>query len=165
MKINLIYYGICLVSILILACDHGLAPSDVQKKGGASGISGTITYQNWPPAASIKNLKIIIFIEFPPDNIFQEVQSGRAIVFPADFSESLPQFVDSFEYSFMVDPGTYEYVVVAQQFGGLFDWRAVGQYDTTPEDSLPTAITVTPNSILSDVNINVDFNRLPIQPF
>jgi hypothetical protein len=160
-----LYIGLCLLLIMISGCDHGLAPTEIETDDAASGISGTITYLNWPPADSIKNLKIIVFKKYPPDNIFEEVTTGRAVVYPADFSQSLPQFVDSTGYTFPVDPGVYEYVVVAQQYGGLFDWRAVGQYDTTPEDSLPTAITVSTNLILDNIDIHVDFNRLPIQPF
>ena len=77
----------------------------------------------------------------------------------------MPQFVDSTSYGFSIASGTYEYVVVAQQYGGLFEWRAVGQYDITPEDSLPSPITVSPNSYLENINIQVNFDRLPIQPF
>jgi hypothetical protein len=156
---------LCFVITLIYGCDHGLAPAEIKTDPGNSGLSGTITYQNWPPPDSINNLKVIVFKHYPPDNIFEEVTSGRAIVYPEELSESLPQFVDSTQFTLSVEPGVYEYVVVAQQFGGLFDWRAVGQFDETPEDSLPTPVTVLANSVLQNIDIHVDFNKLPVQPF
>ncbi len=154
------------LAILNTACDHGIAPTGAPPgPSNPGGVSGIVYYQNWPPAEEVKNLKVIVFLEFPPGNILNEVQSGRAIVHPPDISESLPQFVDSTAYSVQLEAGIYEYVVVAQQYGGLLDWRAVGQYDTTPADSFPSAIEVFSDSILSDIDIYVDFNNLPIQPF
>jgi len=154
------------ILLLLVACNHGIAPTGTPSEPeNPGGISGHIYYQNWPPPADVKNLKLIVFLEFPPDDIFSEVQTGRAIVHPSEFSESLPQFVDSSFYLLQLDPGTYEYVVIAQQYDGLFDWRAVGQYDTTPTDSLPSPVTVISDSILPDIDIFVDFNNLPIQPF
>ena len=155
-----------LVVIILYACNHGIAPTGTPyEPENPGGISGYIYYQNWPPAEEVKNLKLIVFLEFPPDDIFSEVQTGRAIVHPPEFSESLPQFVNSSYYFLQLDPGTYEYVVIAQQYAGLFDWRAVGQYDTTPADSFPSPVTVINDSILPDIDIYVDFNNLPIQSF
>jgi len=143
-------------------CNHGLSPIP-----RPAGISGIITYQNWPPPDSIKILKLVVFRNFPPGNIIEEVQSKRAIYYPTVLTESLPQFVDSTEYRLALEPGVYEYIVIAQQYGEIIetDWRVVGQYDTTAADTLPSAITVLADSILKDININVDFMNLPIQPF
>ena len=145
------------------SCDHGLAPAEVEVPVSRSGITGQITYTNWPD--SVINLKIIVFKEFPPENILVEIQSGNAIVYPPELEISLPKYVDSTAYSLLLEPGEYGYVVIAEQFGGLFDWRAVGQHDTTALDSLPTSVTVLPDSFLNGINIDVDFNNLPIQPF
>ena len=154
------------IILFLTACNHGIAPTGMPPEvKNSGGISGYIYYQNWPPVVEVKNLKLIVFLEFPPDDIFGEVQTGRAIVHPPEFSESLPQFVDSSSYLLQLDPGTYEYVVIAQQYAGLFDWRAVGQYDITPADSFPSPVNVISDSILPDIDIYVDFNNLPIQPF
>ena len=79
----------------------------------------------------------------------------------------LPLYVDTTAFEMEIDPGTYDYVVVAQRFGPIVtaDWRAVGQYDTMLSDSLPTAITITQGKLLKEINIVVDFNHLPPQPF
>ena len=155
-----------LVIVFLIACNHGIAPTDApDEPQNPGGISGQIYYQNWPPAEEVKNLKVIVFVEYPPDDIFNEVQSGRAIVYPSELSVSLPQFVDSSYYEVQLEPGIYEYVVVAQQYGGLLDWRAVGHYTTTNSDSVPSPVVVLSDSILPDIDIYVDFNNLPIQPF
>jgi hypothetical protein len=155
-----------LVVIIIYACNHGIGPTDTpDKPQNPGGISGQIYYQNWPPAEEVKNLKVIVFLEYPPDDILNEVQSGRAIVHPPELSVSLPQFVDSSYYVVQLEPGIYEYVVVAQQYGGLLDWRAVGHYSTIQSDSIPSPVLVISDSILQDIDIYVDFDNLPIQPF
>ncbi len=160
----------CSVSLILIviiglpACDHGIAPpTEVLPVSGK--INGTISYRNWPDLSTIRNLKVVVFTKFPPGNILEEVINGKAVVYPPELNESLPQGVETTAYTMELPAGTYEYVVVAQQFGGLYDWRAVGQYDTTPQDSLPTAIVVTGGSDIGNIDIPVDFDHLPIQPF
>ena len=164
------YFG-CLLTLSVFlvhfyACDHGLKPTepDQQQK---SGISGKIHYTNWPPADSLFDLRLVVFKNYPPNNIFEEVSQGRAFVFPAIGQESLSFYVDSTNYMMELVPGNFEYIAVAQQYGSnLFtDWLAVGQYDTLSSDNLPTAITVISGEILEDINIEVDFDNLPPQPF
>lgn len=162
-RTNVEIYIPLFLMFLITACDHGLSPVEKEDPIMISGISGQINYINWPD--TVINLKIIVFKEFPPQNILVEIQTGKAVAYPAEFSESLPRYVSESGYSIQLDPGEYGYVVVAEQYGGLFDWRAIGQYDTAPNDSLPTPITVLPDSFLADINIFVDFDNLPIQPF
>jgi hypothetical protein len=165
-KINFI---LCLIiSIFIHKCDHGLEPPEPEIK--KTGISGIIYYQNWPPSDSILyDLRLILFRNFPPQDIFSEVMSGEAVVYPAISDNHLPYYTDTTSYLIEVNPGTYEYVVVAQQYEpNLYlqeSWRVVGQYDTTLSDTLPTAVTVIKDSVLQSINIHVDFDNLPIQPF
>jgi len=158
-NINIVF-GILLLHLY--ACDHGIGPKEKQ-----TGISGTIYYKNWPPVVQIVNLKLIVFKDFPPESIISEVLSGKAIVYPEDLPTSLPVSVDSTKFLIEIDPGTYDYIVIAQQYG--FDvysnWRAVGQYDMTPADSLPTVINVIQDELLQGLNVYVDFDSLPIQPF
>lgn len=150
--------------ILLLHCDHGLSPS---RTPAITGVQGVITYEdNWPPPDSLKQLRLIAFKKFPPQNIIVEVLTGEAIVYPPIDSSSLRYYVDREEYFLKLPPDTFEYLVVAQQFGDdIFDdWRAVGQYDTD-EDSLPTPIILKKDTLLQNINIHVDFENLPIQPF
>ena len=148
---------------LLISCDHGIAPVEKEEPAPVSGITGTIYYHNWPD--TVINLKIIAFKEFPPQNIFEEIQTGRAVAYPPELEVSLPKFVDSSSYQLRLEPGVFEYIVVAEQRGGLFDWRAVGHHDTTITDSMPTSVTVLADSFLTGIDVTVDFNHLPIQPF
>ncbi len=163
-NVNRLIIALSVFTAFNVGCDHGLTPP-AEVPAGISGISGTILYTNWPDLQTIKNLKIVVFKKFPPGDILGEVLSGEATAYPPDLNKSLPKGVDSTTYVIELKSGVYEYVVVAQQFGGLYDWRAVGQYDTTAQDSLPTAIEVPANIFLEKIDIVVDFNNLPIQPF
>jgi hypothetical protein len=162
-KILIILYVILMG---IYSCDHGLKPTEVNQEQ-KSGISGKISYTNWPPADSLYDLRLVVFKMYPPENILEELSAGRAFVYPAIGEDNLPYFVDSTSFIMELNPGYYEYVAVAQQYGSdLFsDWLAAGQYDTLFTDDLPTAITVSEGEMLEDINIAVDFDNLPPQPF
>jgi len=161
-------YLILLYVILmgIYSCDHGLKPTEVYQDQKA-GISGTIFYTNWPAADSLYDLRLVVFKLYPPENILEELSAGRAFVYPVIGEDNLPYNVDSTFFIMELDPGYYEYVAVAQQYGpSLFtDWFAAGQYDTLFSDDLPTAITVSEGELLEDIDITVDFDDLPPQPF
>lgn len=154
----------------MFACDHGIDPGEPEDNStptNPTGIEGKIYYQNWPPLDSLYNLKLVVFKNYPPGDIVGEVTGGSAIAYPEVLDENLPYNVDSTNYTLELSSGIYEYIAVAQQYGPylFLDWRAVGQYDTTLQDSIPTAITVIDDSMLSKINIYVDFDSLPGQPF
>jgi hypothetical protein len=155
-----------LLSMFFAGCDHGLAPPEENMR---TAISGLITYQNWPSPDSLKDLRLIVFQNYPPRDIIFEVTSGRAHVYPPLGASGLEFYVDSSRYILNLSPGHYQYVVVAQQYGdNLYsDWRAVGQYDTTgvSNDSIPSSIDVIENCITENINISVDFDNPPVQPF
>lgn len=158
-----------LVFLFVIKCEHGLSPDNAEI---LNGIRGVITYEdNWPPPDSLKEMRVIAFQDFPPGNIFADILSGKAKAFPTDPDEnaSLSFNVNRQEYFLELDANTtYRYIVVAQRFGSnrfsQDSWRAVGQYDTDT-DSLPTAISTEENTVLTDIDIHVDFKHLPIQPF
>lgn len=162
--------GIIISSILffLIQCEHGLSPSDAKQiPKDVTGISGFILYKNWPSSDSLKNLRLVAFRNFPPQNILADVLAGQAIVYPPiDTSAHLLYNVPFEEYTMSLPPDTFKYVVVAQQYGDNIatDWRAVGQYDIDT-DSLPTAIIIGNGTFLESININVDFENPPIQPF
>jgi hypothetical protein len=157
---------VSVIIVYIYSCDHGLEPleSDQIEK---TGISGTIYYTNWPTADSLFDLRLVVFKIYPPENIIDELSAGRAYVYPAIGEESLPFFVDSMTYVMELNPGYYEYIAIAQQYGpNLFtDWLAAGQYDTLYSDAIPTPITVNSGELLENLNIYVNFDSLPPQPF
>ena len=148
--------------IFMAACNQGLAPPDKP-----TGFEGTIYYSNWDSAGSVVNLKLVVCKNYPPADIVSEVLSGEAKAYPPELSQSLPINMDSTAYTMEIEAGYYEYIIVAQQFGNNVyeDWRAVGQYDITPQDSLPAPVTIKDGEILESIDIFVDFEHLPIQPF
>ena len=158
---------ILLLPALFVACDHGLQPVDGEKLQ-TSKIGGTIYYKNWEASGTIEDLRLIVFPDYPPGDIRTEVLSQRAIVFPALGEAGLPfPDIDSTNFLLEVDPGIYEYLVVAQRYGpdAFNDWRAVGQYDTLAGDQSPTSITVQSGDLIDQLHITVDFDSLPPQPF
>ena len=164
-KYYLIPLTIFLSLVSFFSCDHGLAPPS-ESETDISGIKGIITYENWP-ADSLYDLRLVIFKSYPPENIIEDVLYGLAIEYPGLGNSGLPTYIDTTRFIVELNPGKYEYIVVAQQYGENpnTDWRAVGQYDTLAGDEMPTAITVDANKLLENINIHVDFNHLPPQPF
>lgn len=154
-----------LFSISLMTCDNGLGPPKEEK--AKMGLSGTVYYSNWAAADSIHLLKIVFFKTFPPQDIVNEVLGGNASTFPQTLSDGLPLAEDSTNYEIDLKAETYAYITVAQQYGPdvFTQWRAVGQYNTSPGDSLPTAVTVLKDSVLQNIDIFVDFNNLPPQHF
>jgi hypothetical protein len=149
------------LSILLLwSCDSGLRPEPDK----TSYLKGTILYvdslANWPPADSIKDLRAVAFKNFPPASLLEEVLTGRAYF----TLESLPTFVDSANFTLEIKdaPVTLNYIAVAQQFGGLMDWRVVGIYSLIKDSAATLKIE---QGKTYNIKINVDFKNLPKQPF
>ncbi len=164
MKEKFFIFIFCILCFIY--CDKGLSPYDIPQE--QSGISGTVYFQNWPPPDSLFDIRVVIFREYPPQNIVGEIISGNAFLYPSlNDTVRIPFYIDSLFYAMELEPGTYEYLVVAHQFGTEVykDWQVAGQYDITPQDSLPTTIHLEEGQLLIDLNIWVDFDSLPPQPF
>jgi len=159
---------IIFITILFIQCDKGLSPYDVEQ--AQTGISGTVYFKNWPIQDSLYDIRVVVFRNYPPQDIVGEVITGRAIVFPGlSEPDTISFYIDSLTYSMQMEAGLWEFLAVAQQFGpDLYnDWRVVGQYvePETEHDSLPSPITLQEGDFLSDLNIQVNFDSLPPQPF
>jgi len=165
-KINFSVIWLAIFIHYFSACDHGLQPEQ-GNPAEISGISGKIIFQNWVLAEPLFDLRLVVFKNYPPDNILNEVLSGNAVVYPALGEEGLPSLVDTTYYTLALDPGVYEYVVVAWQYGPSVtsDWRAAGQFQHSGQDTIPEAVDVREGHLLKEVDIYVDFNNLPPQPF
>ena len=153
--------------VFLNACDHGLAPDDADETT-RTGVSGIITYTGtWPADSLILDLKLVVFQNIPADStqVISDVVLGRAYIYPENVAESLPYDVSETAYEMALEPGSYEYIVIAQQYGSILQWRLVGQYDTSPGDSLPTGITVVRDSMLTGIDVNVDWDNPPVLPF
>ena len=149
-----------LVIICFVSCDQGLAP--VSLSVPPSGIRGFVYFNHWPPADSVVDLRLAALRNPPSSNLINEVLQGKA-----QFTGSLtPYGADSIAYTLILNPGKYVYVGVAQQFGPNIeqDWRVVGVYHAVGESVNPDSVTVPVDSIVSGINVYVDFNNIPPQP-
>ncbi len=148
-----------LLAILLLpACDGGLEPHKAAEK---SFIRGRVYYLN-DPVDTVKDMRVVAFKNYPPKDIISEITGGTAIF----TNQTIAYMVDSTDFEIEVTnaPVKYEYIVVAQNYGTMLDWRAVGVYCLSGNDSIPTPLLVERGKSYF-IKINVDFNNLPPQPF
>lgn len=166
------FYGIFLwLCALGMAssCNGGLDPIAAQQEQKAlPSISGTIIYKGgtsaWPPADSIKDIRVVAFTRYPPPDIIAEVLSQKAY-----FTDGLPSPADTTAYRITFPspaPQRIAAVVVAQQYGEDItkQWRVVGIYSTTG-DNHPSPIDFGREATQQHIDITVDFSNLPPQPF
>ncbi len=165
-----VYLSLCLFvacGLILSSCNRGLAP--VQASSTVKpGFGGTIQFVSaWPPVDSVQDLRVVAFDNYPPTNIFGEVTSGQAKVYPAIGSKGLSKFVDSLSYKFDLDSAeTFQYVVLAMQYGSnpLQDWKVVGAYGYSRGQGSPRPVTVPPDSFVNGIDIEVDFQNTPPTP-
>ncbi|MGC8594315.1 MAG: hypothetical protein ACP5US_04040 [Candidatus Kryptoniota bacterium] len=151
-----------LIAIFSPGCTHGISPLSVQP-----GFGGSIHFTSaWPSPDSVKDIRVVAFYHYPPVDIIGEVLSGAAKVYPPIGSTSLPLFVDSLNYRFETDPSTFEYVVVALQYGpNLFsDWKVVGAYGYEHGVGKPKKVIIPEDTFVNGINIDVDFKNTPPTP-
>ncbi len=162
---------LCLLWFVVLCyagCGDDLKPPDNTQQPPTGRFSGVIRYSHWDSAGTVNDLRLVAFRNFPLTDLLNEVQAGRAFVYPAFGDPShLPFLVDSTTYNVTVPVGIWKYVAIAQQFGPSVttDWRAVGQYDLDTNLYDPSSIVVAQDSTTSNIDINVDFDHLPPPPF
>ena len=160
---------ICILTCFITwSCDEGIAP--VIKTGGGEnkslyGFSGIVDFANWPPRDSIVDLRLVAFKNFPPGDIATEVLAGRA-----EYTDTLKPFgADSIPYTLYlrrIQPGVVRYIVVAQQYGPNIqtDWRMLAFYSQDADTPQPDSLNINADSVLTGINLHVDFNNIPTQP-
>jgi hypothetical protein len=149
--------------LLLAACDEGLAPDP--DDGVTPGMSGELkALTSWPPADSVRDLRIVAFRKYPPVDILTEVLGGTAI-----FSEQLEYGLTSQSWRISREDmsGEYEYIVAAQQYGDnmFLDWRVVGVFSRSGDVNQPSGIDLRTRRFHDDVDISIDFDNLPPQPF
>ncbi len=153
------YIFIALV-FLLGACGEGLEPNFATFPENQSTIYGTITFKGqWPPIDSLKDLRVIGIKNFPPKDFQTAFFSGDIL-----FTESsLDFFTNSVDYVITIAdaPLTVEYLAVAQNYGGLLEWKSVGVYQ---ENDVPNILNVEKGKSI-EANFTVDFDNLPQQPF
>lgn len=160
-------YLILILTIASLACDKGISPTDTTKI--KSGFGGSIAYISTPPPRdSLVQLRVVAVPYYPIDTVV-EIFIQKIVLGVIPFSDSLQlSSIDSGKtqrYEFLLQPGEYKYVAVAQQYGALIfeDWKVVSIYGLTP--STPSPVTVTADKFQTGIDFVVDFKNLPPQPF
>ncbi len=152
----------------VAACDQGLAPSAAAPAALNGSFSGKVRFVHWDSAGTVYDLRLVAFRVYPPPNIVQEVLQGRAAVYPPLGGPALADTgTDSVRYVINLTPGTYAYVVVAQQFGAdvMADWRAVGLFSADTSHIVPAPVVVAAGDTARGIDIDVDFRHLPPPPF
>ncbi len=156
---------ILLFCLLALECDSGLAPPQIPPSP-PYGFKGTVYFQNWLPKDSIKDLRVVAFQNYPPGDIAAEYFGNRL-----RFSDELISSygANSIPYTIILNPmdvDSIPYIAVGKRFGDnqLKDWGMVGVYYAIGNSSRPGTVKVFPDSIVSGIDIYVDFNYPPTQP-
>jgi hypothetical protein len=161
-----------ILCLMIEACDGGLAPLPPVEHG----FSGTVYFApgSWP-ADSLVSLWIFASQIYPLDSA--KVYAGlfgnpTTIFLYPSINSSLPLLeVDSIQYSFPLHSGIFKYIGVIQQTSsdlsgqGIRVFRVVGFYKNTINPLQPGIVEVNDTLTVKGININVDFNNPPPQPF
>lgn len=164
--------SIILLTILVFGCDKGLSPPVPEKID--QGIAGVIYYKgNFPD--SLKEHRLIAAKMYRKYRSINEILnliltgSDSIQIFPPIASPSLPLYkIDSLSYRFSLPPAIYKYIAIVQTTGALMDstkWKIVGVYTEQVDTFQPGTVEVKLGQYVEEVNINVDYNNLPPQPF
>lgn len=165
---------LCFIFALLTfsGCDKGLSPPLPDKVD--QGINGKIYYQgNYPD--SLREHRLIAAKMYRKYRSINEILnlilsgSDSIQVYPPIAGPPLPLTkIDSLEYKFSLPPATYKYIAVVQSTGDLIDstkWKVVGVYATYNEIFQPYEVTVKLGEYIENINIIVDYDNLPPQPF
>lgn len=160
-----------ILSTLIISCDHGLAPPPKEKI--EQGILGTIYYKGTFPD-SLKEHRLFAAKMYRKFRSMNEIiglilsASDSIQIYPS-ITQSLPLTkIDSLNYRFVLPPAVYKYIAVAQTTGAILDsskWKIVGIYSSDSLRIIPDQVNIEPGKFIENVNIHVDYDKLPPQPF
>jgi len=168
MKMNIIskiLLGIFLILPILYSCQEGLEPPPTEDR---SYIGGKITFiggnDSWPSADSVHAVRVVAFKDYPPKDILTELLTGNAYF----TMESLPFFVDTASFSIEIPetPVVFEYIAVALQYTNeLTSQLAIGVYTLSGDKLQPSPVELNKGQRITNIDIEVDFNDLPPQPF
>jgi hypothetical protein len=163
-----------ILALVLSGCVGGINPADY---AGNALLRGTVRYvrgagaSNFPPKDSLFELRVVVFKQIPRDtNLVQTLANGDAFfsasLLDTAYAGGIPFSVEIPQAQIADSSVMIRYVAVGQQYGkNIFsDWRVVGVYSS---DSVftPKSIRATPGLVINDMIIDVDFLRIPPQPF
>ena len=157
---------LCVVGLVLIVLDscykgHGLSPTiDV---GETSGIRGRITFTGtWPDTT--REVRVAVLRNYPQG--ITDPDSLLAFVFQnlVTFSDTIPQFVEHYDYQLALEPGIYAWVLVAW-FPDiplyLFGVKELGAYYRVPDErEFPTPVSVVAGMVTEGIDIDADFANL-----
>jgi hypothetical protein len=167
-------FSLLLVLLLLpnfSACNKGIEP--LPERAEISGFEGTVYFVSpWPD--SIRRTYLVIFKN-------PLLQPSDFVVFNLKFlSNEIPFGTQVYKFSSLdsalipvspgpFEPGEYHYVAVAHQTTEELslarkDWFVSGVYYTNNDTTKPGILKIEENRITKNVNIRVDFRKLPKQP-
>ena len=161
--------SLLIIAVLVLSCDHGLAPPASVEPG----FGGTLSFEKgtWPPIDSLFNLWVFASQVYPLDSakVLQGLFSSPPTIYlyPA-LDKNLPFLVDSVSYSFKLPVATYRYVGVIQRFAAeinVRNLRVVGMYGTKDSPPIPIPVIVNDGAFTAGIDFHVNFRKPPPQPF
>ena len=140
---------------------HGLSPTAEQRD--TSGIRGTITFTGtWPD--STKEVRVAVLRQYPqgmndPDSLLGFVISNLAA-----FGDTVPRFVDHYDYNLPLEPGIYAWVLVIwfpDIEAYIFGVKELGAYYRDPLDmAIPTPVNVVAGIITPGIDITADLANI-----
>jgi len=154
---------------MLTACDNGLAPPAPVEPG----FSGTVYFTpgSWPKD-SLFSLWIFASQVYPLDSekVYNGLLGSKTTIFLyPSINQSLPlKEADSMLYSFPLQSGMYRYVGVIQHVSpdfGIRAFRVVGFYKDTINPLQPGIVEANDTLQVKGINIDVDFQNPPPQPF
>jgi hypothetical protein len=142
------------------SCYHGNGLSPTAPDSG-SGIKGRVYFKGtWPD--STNRVFVIVSKTYPKgitdrDSllafVLQNLNEGNLLI-----GDTIPNFVGTFDYRVSLQPGRYEWVLVAWFPADLFGVKELGAYYRDPENQiLPSPIDVIPGVVIDGLNIEADF--------
>ncbi len=143
---------VLILMMLVSSCEyqHGLHPVQV------TGISGKITFiGEWP--AETDWVRLVSFSQKPTPNNFAEF-----IAYLKGLSDPLPMQVSSYDYVMQLEPGNYDWIIVAWKAKELpiTSIKILGEFSNTDSSGTPTPVTVMANRLLTNIDIIADFNKI-----
>lgn len=161
LKIGFIWASIFLL-LTVSHCykGHGLSPNP--QDSNFTGIRGHITFVGtWPD--STKEVRVAVLDKYPLGVTHPDSLMGFVLRHLVTFSDTIPRFVQSYDYELALEPGTYEWVLVAW-FPDiplyLLGVKELGAYYRNPGASIPTPIRVLPGVVVEGIDIVADFNNV-----
>ncbi|HVO74346.1 MAG TPA: hypothetical protein VMT35_10015 [Ignavibacteriaceae bacterium] len=152
------------LSLLLLfnGCDKGISPEEV------TGFSGTISFiGEWPD--SIARTHLVVFEnplnsinDFNPFNL-------RYVSLEIPYGTRIYKYNSADSAYVPISAGSYSYVAVAQSKKPVLsldrkDWFVAGLYYSGNDMINPGKLIIPENTMVTNINIIVDFNNPPPQP-